>query len=427
MNLLHRLRIKAPETNAHWFAFFRSIADQLVFGAPVIVYAKSLGASSIVLGVIASLAPLTSVLQIPAAKYMEERSYSSFALTAGKTRIAISILIALIPLISFWENPGKLWTLIVLLLLMNLTRIPVATAWLPWVTAIIPIERRGRFLSINQLYFVAGSLVLLITAGTIMIGPATSKEYSIVFAISTIGVIAARHFLRRVPPAVREPSVQSPHAVPWLAMLSYRPFLKLLGFNMLWVGTLGSLDVFRIEFLRDQIHYSATELLFITSFSFVGAMIALPLTSRIIDRVGSRPMLKTSSILYISALTTWCLIAANVIPCFAWLSIFLFIMTGAAWAIFSVSCSQILIGTVPQMGRSHFFALYSVIIGIGTGVTPIIWGFILDALTNYELTMWIFHWKRHSIYFLGLLILNLLAYINIRRFSELSNTQSNSR
>ena len=43
--------------NAHWFSLFNAVSFQVMMGAPIIVYAKSLGASSTVLGIIAAFTP----------------------------------------------------------------------------------------------------------------------------------------------------------------------------------------------------------------------------------------------------------------------------------------------------------------------------------------------------------------------------------
>ena len=43
---------------------------------------------------------------------------------------------------------------------------------------------------------------------------------------------------------------------------------------------------------------------------------------------------------------------------------------------------------------------------------------ILDAIGSYEAVTGLFHWKRHSIYFLALLALNAIAFAYIPRLHE---------
>ena len=49
--------------NLHWFSLFNAVSFQIMMGAPIIVYAKSLGASSTILGIIAAFTPLMTIFQ----------------------------------------------------------------------------------------------------------------------------------------------------------------------------------------------------------------------------------------------------------------------------------------------------------------------------------------------------------------------------
>ena len=385
------------------------MADQLLNGAPVIVFAKTLGASATVLGIIASFLPLTSLLMVPAARYMERYSYRNFSLLGQNWRIVFGLLIALIPWMVFLDNAIRLAILVFSLLVVNLMRLPVTTAWVPWITAVVPAERRGHFLSINQLFTVMGGLLLLVAATLVMHGATGAWEFSLIFGINTAAVILCQYFLRRMPEARAEEGSKSSHPVPWGAMLRYRPFANLILFNLAWVLTLGSVDVFRISFLRDQKHFGATAIFFFSAFSYVGAIIALPVTSRILDRVGSKPMLRLSALSYTIPFFIWFLIASGVLGCPGWLPPVLYTMTGIGWAVFTVSNIRVLMGILPLMGRNHFFALYSVIAGLGTGLAPIVWGMVLDALKGFEWNMGVIHWSRYSIYFFALMILNIVT------------------
>jgi hypothetical protein len=70
------------------------------------------------------------------------------------------------------------------------------------------------------------------------------------------------------------------------------------------------------------------------------------------------------------------------------------------------------------MGSIHFFALFTVIASLGLGGAPVAWGLILDAIGSFEAVTGAFHWRRHSIYFLALLVLNTIAFAYIARLHE---------
>jgi MFS-type transporter involved in bile tolerance (Atg22 family) len=46
---------------------------------------------------------------------------------------------------------------------------------------------------------------------------------------------------------------------------------------------------------------------------------------------------------------------------------------------------RLLMGIVPVMGRSHFFALFSVAGSLVAGLAPLGWGLLTDALAKFQL------------------------------------------
>ena len=56
--------------NAFLFSGFNALSYPLVLSSPMVLYAKTLGASATVLGIIAGMMPLLVIFQIPAANYI---------------------------------------------------------------------------------------------------------------------------------------------------------------------------------------------------------------------------------------------------------------------------------------------------------------------------------------------------------------------
>jgi hypothetical protein len=73
---------------------------------------------------------------------------------------------------------------------------------------------------------------------------------------------------------------------------------------------------------------------------------------------------------------------------------------------------------MPVMGRNHFCAMFSVITSLGLGAAPVAWGISLDVIGTYEVVTGAFHWKRHSIYFAVLFLLNIFTILQTRRLCE---------
>ncbi|NBR47219.1 MAG: hypothetical protein EBT68_08985, partial [Verrucomicrobia bacterium] len=64
--------VRGPLLNAFLFQVFNTSSFYLVMGLPMMLYFKKLGASATVLGVLASLAALLNIFQIPAARFVEK-------------------------------------------------------------------------------------------------------------------------------------------------------------------------------------------------------------------------------------------------------------------------------------------------------------------------------------------------------------------
>lgn len=409
--------------NAHWFQLFNAVAFQIMMGAPIILFAKSLGASSTVLGIIAAFTPVMNVFQLPAAQHLERYGYRQFVLMGWGLRTGFIFLIAVIPVMTFLDASSKMAVLLAVLFFFNLLRGISSAAWMPWIATLIPEELRGRFLSIDQIFTQVGCLLSLVISAIVMTGRVDPWEYSLVFLLSALGGTLSLFFIKKIPDVpIGESTRRSSQKVPWRAMLAYPPFRELIFFNLIFMAVVGSLGVFTVEFLRDVSHLGVATVLYLSAFSFIGALLVLPVWSGVIDGSGSKPLMRVAIGLFGFVIGFWCLIASGVVPCFLGIVAVLNFLAGAASATFNLANVRITMSTMPEMGRNHFFALFTVITSLGLGAAPVLWGVSLDAIGSYEVVTGFFHWKRHSLYFLALFLLNVVAFLYIARLHEARGT-----
>ena len=134
--------------NAFGFSAFNALSFQMVVGSPMILYAKSLGATATQLGLIAGMLPLLNVLQIPAARYVGRVGYKRFVIGGWTMRICFIGMMVLVPLFgNFLGAGGQLMAILGLLFLFNTSRGISSCGWLPWITSIIPVAVRGKYLT----------------------------------------------------------------------------------------------------------------------------------------------------------------------------------------------------------------------------------------------------------------------------------------
>ncbi len=425
-NLTDEAQIPPGAKNVWGFSFANAVAFQITLGAPTVLYAMSLGASATVLGLITALTPLLSIFQIPAAYFMARVGYRRFILAGWGLRNIFVAAIAVLPLLAFLNEPTKLVALLSCLFAFNLLRGIASGAWLPWISDIIPEPVRGHFLSRDQTFQQTGSLVALIVAAFTLGGQHVNpSQYSVAFFISMVAGFVSLAFINRVPEtgAAPLPSAQTNQPVPWRAIVSYPPFRRLVLFNALYQFAIGSLSVFSVAFVRDspQYGYTSGQILLASASAFLGAMLSLPVVGRVIDRTGSRPILRASLALYALLIAGWALLAGGLVPnqYAALLIPALFLGYGVATGNFNIANLRLTMATMPPTGRNHFFAYFTVITSLSLGLAPILWGLLIDALAHRNAAHPTgIHLGAFTVYFLLLFISALIALISISRLDE---------
>src|SRR5688572_14708721 len=106
--------------NAFLFGTFNALSFQIVLGSPMVLYAKALGASATVLGIITGMMPLLVISQIPAANYIGRFGFKRFVYAGWGIRVLFIFGIAIVPLLTFLAPASRLSLILFLLFIFNL-------------------------------------------------------------------------------------------------------------------------------------------------------------------------------------------------------------------------------------------------------------------------------------------------------------------
>lgn len=389
--------------NSYWFQVFNTVSWQIAQGLPVLLFFKFMGASDTVLGITAALNPLMNLLQIPAASHVERIGYRSFVLRGWSLRTLFIGILMLAPLLLGFLDAATcmIYTLFCLFGYSTLRGIS-SCGFLPWMTQLVPEKIRGAFISRDQMYASVAGLATMLGASLLFYLEKSRLAFLLAFFISFACGLASLVFLRRMPDAPVPPSSRNPEAVPWRAMLLFPPFLRLLQFHVVFVSAMAAAGAFWFAPMRDNFGWSNT---IITLFAVPNAVIStfsLWFFGRMIDRFGSRPLLTFAGIMGAFHLALWFLVNARAVPVGGLMILLLSLSSGTAWATFGLANTRLVMATVPEMGRSHFFALYSVISSLTLGLVPILWGLALDALRNWHWQLGPFDLNNYSLMFFWL-------------------------
>lgn len=417
------MRENPPLPSGSWNAFAFSLSNtftwSLALGAPMLLYFKSLGASATVLGIVNALPPLLSILQIPAAHFLERAGYRAFMLRGWTTRTLFVAGMAAVPLLpAAVPRETRMILMLFLLFLFNLSRGIFMCAWLPWLNQWVPDQVRGRFFAREHSLIALALLVTNLTAAWWLGHNAAGGAYAGLFFIAFVGGALGVSFLRRIPDVPVPEESRSRGAPPWFTMLRYRPFLRLVWFNLAVSAVLAGSGVFWIPLLRDQFGASDQYIMSlgaVASLVSAGCLLGL---GHVVDRVGSRPLLALSCGSLALHLAAWAAVGAGVLPLHP--VVVLGIQASAALgnSMYGLANVRLLMATVPAMGRSHFLALFSAIIAVATGLLPVMWGLLLDGLRHFGAQWGPWIWNNYSVLYGVLVLLALIAQFLRHRLEE---------
>jgi MFS family permease len=406
--------------NAFLFATFNALSFQMMLGSPMILYAKSLQASATVLGIIAGMMPLLVIFQIPAANHVARIGYKRFVYAGWGIRVVFIFAMALVPVTSgFLEPTSQLALLLFLLFGFNLSRGISSAAWLPWITTLVPIQLRGRYLARDATCVHVASCAAFLFAAVCLGQSPRGWQFALLFTFSGVMGAVSLVFLKRVPD-VRPPEqeVTAKIGVPWRAIASHPPFRKLLHLNVAWSIAYGGIATFTVAYLRAEAGLAEGSIMLVTGLAFLGGLAGLAWFESRTDRLGSKPVLMFCLAVWIVILAGWIAFSGKLITPRIPLVLTLHLAMGFAFALVNMNHTRLAMVIAPVMGRSHFFALFSVVGNLSLGISPILWGLSIDAIGETTRKVAGFEFNRYSLFYSGALAAFVVTFALCRRLDE---------
>jgi Major Facilitator Superfamily len=405
--------------NVYIFDIFNTASWSVVLGAPMLLFLQHLDATATVVAIAFCLSPLLNVLQIPAARFVEQVGYRRFVLAGWTTR---SFLIVGMAIVAFLPESVDRTTRLVLMLffsfIYNALRGISVCGMLPWFTHIVPESRRGEFLAQDQSAIAFSGIVSLLLFGLLLTGGHTWYSFGVVFSISFIAAFTSLYFLRRIPDVPVEKIKSNTGAPPWKEMFFYPPFFKYIRYNIIINMALGASGAFWVRYFKAFLHISGSNILYINCGTNIVLVAALFLITPVIDRTNNKQVLTLSGIMLALHFAGWGSVAAGIIP-FNWTVLIIQAITsgfgGALWALANV---RMIMGIVPAMGRPHFLALYSVASNVTIGVVPLLWGPVMDYLEHWSASWGYWNWNSYSLLYCTLSFTMIIGLCVLQTLDE---------
>jgi MFS family permease len=176
--------------------------------------------------------------------------------------------------------------------------------------------------------------------------------------------------------------------------------------------------LFWVPMLRDRFGFQDWQIL--GMMALWGAVVALALWrfGSLADRVGSRPLLAVAGGIFIVHFAGWCAIAADVLPVTLWVIVLIQLTAGLGGALFNLANTRLAMATVPATGRSHFFAVYTVVNNLVLGIMPVAWGLLIDGLAGWQRRWGLWEWNPYSVAYAALIGILAVSQLFRARLTE---------
>lgn len=363
----------------------------LAGGAFLVAFALLLGASPMVIGVIAALGPLTQVLQIPAILLIDK-------LGRRRTVVVVSSIIsrffwiptALLPWLA--PEPYRPGVLLALLFVYFGMGTISGLAWTSWMQDLIPVKILGQYMGRRMAIAVGlGAAVSLMAGVGVDFGKRWVDEltiYAIYIAVGGIFGLVGVFFLALTP----EPRMAERPPTD-LARLLKEPFhdqnfRQLLIFLGSWSFAVNLAAPFFTVYMLKRLDVSMAWIIGFSVLSQFSNMLSLRLWGMLSDRFSNRSVLMEAGPIFILTLLIWPFTSmpnsyALTLPLLA----IIHILTGISTAGVALGTGNIALKLAPKGRSTSYLAVNGMVSGLAASISPILAGILAAILEGEALTM----------------------------------------
>jgi MFS family permease len=373
---------------------FATVFYSIIGGALLSNFLLDLGASTVEIGLLASIPQLTNLLQPVGAflgDHIKSRHWYSL-LIFGSSRLPWLLIVPGIWLVSTSRiQPRQLVLLtLAIICLSNVMEALGRASFLSWIAVLVPERLRGRYFGFRNSVVTLTNLI-----GVPLMGLAVSKwpggSLSGFGVVLVVGVVFAtlslvfQFWMRDVnPKLVHAADEETGHASPWgrvFGFLKDGNFLRFLLYSAFWSFAVNVSAPFFNLYLLSDLNLDVSVVTLYNSLGAGANLLMLIFWGKLADRIGNRPLMITVGILV--GLTPLLWLEAGTAPIFLWAWFpLLHILGGATWAAIDLCSGNLMMAVTPLRNQSIYFAIAAAVPGI-TGAMGIAAGGYVATVTDF--------------------------------------------
>jgi len=361
-------------------------------GAFLVAFALLLGASNVVIGLLAAIGPLTQILQIPAI-FLVDRTGLRKALVVLNSFVSrlFWLVVAALP----WIVPAEQRVSVLLLCLFLYFGLGTISgcAFNSWMRDFIPQRIMGSYFGKRMAIATATGAVLTLLAGFgIEVGKRALHDahapYSILFVLGAAAGLVGVYFLARVPEPKMAPHV--PQGVLTVLAEPFREFgfRRLLMFLGTWNFAINLAAPFFVVYMITCLRMPLWSVLSLSVLSQIINVVFFRIWGRLADRFTSKSVLAVSGWMFILSIFLWPFLTMPekhflTIP----LLIAIHVLAGVSTAGTSLCAGNIALKAAPQGKATAYLAANALVNGGAATVAPILAGLAADWFAKQELAL----------------------------------------
>jgi MFS family permease len=371
----------------------------LTGGIFLVAFALQLGASNIVIGLLAAIPPLAELLQMPAI-YVVSRVQKRRLVVVAASLAARLFWIPII-LIPFFFSPGQgISVLIASIALYASFSAFSHCGWNSWMRDLIPQDRLGAFFSRRLTLSTGLALVISLVAGFFVdswgaaFPDLAAYGYSILFFFGFLAGLIGIGILARTP----EPRMVTDSGGDDLLTVIAKPFADINFKNLIiflgsWNFAVNLAAPFFTVYMLQRIGLDISLVVALSVLSQIMNIIFYRSWGRISDRFSNTSVLSVSGPLFMLAIFAWMFVTLPEIYTLTYpLLILIHILMGISLAGVSLASGNISLKLAPQGQATSYLAASTFTNSVAAGIAPILGGFFVDFFAEREL-IWTLIWK----------------------------------
>lgn len=373
-------------------AAFSAGAAALTTGVILTAFALHLGASNVMIGVLASAPFLAQLLQLPAILLVERvRKRKRIAVL---TSIAGRLMLAVMAVTAFSTGMTALLVFLAAQVILCALGAVGTCAWNAWLRDLAPENRLGEVFAKRTVWLTAINLALGLAAALALdLTAERSATRDLVFACMFVigcvtGLISAR-----IVAAMPEPVMPPPDGPVRLIELLRQPlrdanFHRLLVFVGSWQFAVNLATPFFTVFIVRQLHFNVSFVMVLSVVSQIANIVALRGWGTLSDRFANKSVLAVCAPVYILSIVAMTgasqLADRDLVK--LWL-IVLHLIMGASVAGVTLTATNIALKLSPRGSATAYVAASATVTAVAAGFAPILGGLLADFFARRKLEL----------------------------------------